>query len=257
MLTLRRSLIGCGCLGMLILPALGRANDEKVTPGLVPVSLEVTADLPAKLAPSLSMEQGPTRTVDEKGEEASLRSISSSDETVANVAGAVVDSSVEHMGGTCVGEENLSLERLACMNWPELDALYRQSDGATIPVGRANGLALYPPCEKMTPIRSKVTRFVWRGKIFRPCKGDLINQWAGFRAVKANVSVGPSWVDGRDAVIMDYQGKSPIVWRNVRDEMREVSPGLYLGVMQVRRRCCHERKMYFALELESCRGCTP
>jgi hypothetical protein len=50
---------------------------------------------------------------------------------------------------------------------------------------------------------------------------------------------------------MDYRGMSHI-WGNVRDEIREVAPGLYLGLMY---RCKADRsrmKLFFALQAYSC-----
>jgi hypothetical protein len=39
-----------------------------------------------------------------------------------------------------------------------------------------------------------------------------------------------SWVDGQECVLLDYSRSSRICgW--IRDEIREVSPGVYLGVV--------------------------
>ncbi len=46
---------------------------------------------------------------------------------------------------------------------------------------------------------------------------------------------------------MDYQGSS-LIWNDVRDELREVAPGLYLGAMYLRRSTGPKFKMWFALE---------
>jgi hypothetical protein len=138
-------------------------------------------------------------------------------------------------------------ERLAGMSWPELEALYRQAEAGAIPQGYARGLAVYCPDDKLAGVRSRMSRAVWHGKVFDPCDGTLVNQWCGFRAVKARVSYGPSCLDGRPSIIMDYRGMSH-VWADVRDEVREVAPGLYLGRMYRRRPCGPEFKLYFILE---------
>jgi hypothetical protein len=79
----------------------------------------------------------------------------------------------------------------------------------------------------------------------------LVNQWAGVRAIRASVCPGPSWLDGKPAIILDYSATSR-VWSDVRDEMREVSPGLYLGAMYLRR-CPEPRlKLYFVLQTCAC-----
>jgi hypothetical protein len=46
---------------------------------------------------------------------------------------------------------------------------------------------------------------------------------------------------------MDY-GATSRVWADVRDEVREVAPGLYLGAMFRRRDPQPQFKMFFALQ---------
>jgi hypothetical protein len=55
---------------------------------------------------------------------------------------------------------------------------------------------------------------------------------------------------------MDYSGTSR-VWRDVRDEVREVSPGLYLGRMYRRTDCGPRFEMFFALEATCPAACAP
>jgi hypothetical protein len=143
--------------------------------------------------------------------------------------------------------EPLSLERLACMSWPELEALYRQAPPGVLPGGYARGRAVYGGDTKFIGPRSKMTRCLWHGKHINVTDCTLINQWLGIKAVKARVSYGTSWLDGQPSIIMDYRDTS-WVWRDVRDEVREVAPGLYVGLMF---RCrCEEPKlsMYFVLD---------
>jgi hypothetical protein len=141
-----------------------------------------------------------------------------------------------------------SLEQLACMSWPELEALYRQSCAGSIPHGYAHGRPIYCPDKKLSGPRTAVARMLWHGKHF--CDdGRLVNQWTGFKAVRARVFYGPSWLDGKPSIIADYCGESRLVWADVRDELREVAPGLYLGIMY-RRRCCGPKfDSFFALQL--------
>ncbi len=145
-----------------------------------------------------------------------------------------------------------SLEQLACMSWDGLEQLYRQASPGTIPAGYARGRAVYCPGAFFTPTRSKITKALWHGKFFCPTDGTLVNQWSlGIQAIRARVGYGPSWLDGGPAIIMDYGGMSHI-WNDVRDEIREVAPGLYLGVMYRRKAGQPQRKMFFVLELASC-----
>jgi hypothetical protein len=147
----------------------------------------------------------------------------------------------------------LTLEALAGMSWSELEQLYRQADAGPLPTGYARGRAVYCPDDFLAGPRSRGTRLLWKGKDFR-CDGTLVNQWFAFRAIRARVGYGPSWIDGRPSVVMDYSGTSR-VWADVRDEAREVAPGLYLGAM-FKRGCPQATfKMFFVLEVTPQGGC--
>ncbi len=142
----------------------------------------------------------------------------------------------------------LCLDDLARMSWPELEALYRQSPAGEIPRGFARGLAIYCPDGRLARVRSATSKALWRGKVF-DCAGDsLVNQWCGVRAIRAAVCYGPSWLDGGPSIVMDYSGTSH-VWSDVRDEAREVAPGVYLGRMYRRTKCGPRFMLYFALEV--------
>jgi hypothetical protein len=144
-----------------------------------------------------------------------------------------------------------SLEQLAHMSWADLECLYRQAEVGTIPQGYTRGRAIYNPDSTLGGARSKITHLLWHGKDFCPSDGTLINQWCGFRAIRARVGYGTSWLDGKPSIIMDYCGTSHI-WRDVRDEVREVAPGLYLGAMYRRDCQCPQFQMFFALEARAC-----
>ncbi len=141
----------------------------------------------------------------------------------------------------------LSLEALTHWSWPDLEQLYRQADAGAIPVGYTPGRPIYCPDGRFAGVHSRVTHALWHGKIFDPCTGTLVNQWAGFKAIKAQVSYGPSLLDGRPSIIMDYSETSH-VWADVRDEVREVAPGVYLGRMYRLKHGCYEFQYFFALE---------
>lgn len=148
----------------------------------------------------------------------------------------------------------LTVCQLVHMCREELDAVYQGGTAPTIPTGKVRGTAIPSPGSSFGPARSKATKVVWQGKVFDPCCGTATNKFFGLRAVKATVYSGESWMDGKPALILDYSQTS-LVYRDVRDEIREVGPGLYLGAM-VEDHCCGPRlKMYFVLEAPSC--CTP
>ena len=137
--------------------------------------------------------------------------------------------------------------RLTCMSWDELQNLYRNAQPGTVPAGFVRGRSLFNPCEFMSGPRTKVANCLWKGKHFCPEEGALINQWLGVRAIRANISTGESWLDGKPALILDYADTSR-VWHDARDEMREVAPGLYVGAMYLRGCPAPRIKTMFVLE---------
>jgi hypothetical protein len=147
-----------------------------------------------------------------------------------------------------------SLEQLACLPWCELEQLYRHAAPGAMPDGFARGRVVYPPCEPRGHAKARTAAMFWHGKHFFPCDSTLINQWLGVRAIRARVYPGPSWLDGRPALILDYCGTSHL-WADVRDEMREVAPGLYVGAMYLRRCPEPHLKLFFLLEATPAKHC--
>lgn len=140
---------------------------------------------------------------------------------------------------------SLCLETLAKMCPDELEALYRNAP----PAGCLDGY--YPGVSMKRP---KLTGLMWKGKIFCPSAGTIVNRWIlGAKFITAQVYPGESWLDGKPSLIMDYRQSSRI-WGNVRDELREVAPGLYLGIMYRDKKCGPEFDRYFALKAECCKA---
>jgi hypothetical protein len=48
--------------------------------------------------------------------------------------------------------------------------------------------------------------------------------------VKARIYIAPSWFDQQPAIILDYS-RTSLIAHKVRDEIREVSPGTFLGIV--------------------------
>jgi hypothetical protein len=70
------------------------------------------------------------------------------------------------------------------------------------------------------------------GKNFNSSGHDLRNFLSPFRIrlIKANVYKDQSWFDGKDCIVLDYSKTSRIAhW--IRDEIREVAPNIYLGLV--------------------------
>jgi hypothetical protein len=144
----------------------------------------------------------------------------------------------------------LSLEQLLHMSKPELAALYCQACPGPIPDGPTCGKAIRWAGTRWCVPNASATGCLWKGKLFNGCDGTMLNRWClGIKAVPARVYCGASWLDGKPAIIMDYRGMSALVWKNVRDELRAVAPGLYLGVMYKDQCPAPKFQMFFALEV--------
>jgi hypothetical protein len=120
----------------------------------------------------------------------------------------------------------------------DLDALFRASPSGDIPDGRMRGTVLLWPGTKACAVIARVARLLlWQGKVVDRRRGTLLNLVSplGIQSVKARVSHAPSWVDGKPCVLIDYS-RTSLVARKVRDEIRLVAPGLYLGVVWLTKR---------------------
>lgn len=138
-----------------------------------------------------------------------------------------------------------SMQELVRMPAGDLTALYLHAPPATAPDGFVPGRAIKNPGSRTTAANARATRLVWQGKVFRD-DGTMVNRVFGAgRAIPADVYVGDSLLDGRPALILDYSRSR--LWPEVRDEVREVSPGLYLGIMY-KGKARPEQKMFFALD---------
>ncbi len=125
----------------------------------------------------------------------------------------------------------LTADQLLRKSGDELDELFKAAPAGPIPVGEATGTAIAWPGSLCARIFAWFARwFLWQGKIFDPVGQCLRNRVSAFSvvAIKAEVYAGQSWLDGHDCIVIDYS-KTSFVACFVRDEIRLVAPGLYLG----------------------------
>ena len=137
-----------------------------------------------------------------------------------------------------------TVDDLAGLSAPQLEGLYRQGTAGGMPTGKVRGLALYPD-SRFPRAKSNAAKLAWQGKVFDPESGTAVNRFFGVRAIRGTVYSGQSWLDGGNSLILDYQNTSK-VYGNYRDEIREVAPGVYLGLMYDRTTNPPTFKMYFA-----------
>jgi hypothetical protein len=121
--------------------------------------------------------------------------------------------------------------KLLTMSQSELDALFTKSQVGDIPDGEAEGTAIVAPGTTYSPaVAQFISLFAWQGKVFDAKKGILKNKILpfGLNAIIARVYKGPSWLDGKECIVLDYSDTS-FVAQWIRDEIRQIEPKLYLG----------------------------
>ena len=121
--------------------------------------------------------------------------------------------------------------KLLTLSQPDLDVLFTNSPVGNIPDGEAEGTAIVAPGTHFSSaIAQFVSLFAWQGKVFDAQKGVLKNKILpfGLNAIIAKVYKGPSWLDGKECIVLDYSDTS-LVAQWIRDEIREIESGLYLG----------------------------
>ena len=119
------------------------------------------------------------------------------------------------------------------MSGKQLDEIFRNSPAGEIPRGQGEGTAIVAPGTKLTGIIARlVKRLNWQGKVFDPAKGQLINLVGpgGHELIVAKVYKEKSWFDEKECVVLDY-AKTSFLAKKIRDEIREVAPGIYLGIV--------------------------
>jgi hypothetical protein len=115
----------------------------------------------------------------------------------------------------------------------ELDALFQNSPSGGIPRGHGKGtIVAFPGSPIAKPLARVLGALFWHGKFFHSSTHDLQNEILpfGLHAIRAQVYEAGSWLDDRPCVVLDYSKSSKVAgW--IRDEIREVAPGVYLGLV--------------------------
>jgi hypothetical protein len=125
----------------------------------------------------------------------------------------------------------MDAKQLLKMSQQELDALFSAHDAGPIPDGEGKGTPIIAPgtagSEKIAEL---INIFGWQGKVFDAKAGLLRNHILAFglKAIIARVYKGPSLLDGKECIVLDYSETS-IVAGWIRDEIRMIEPKFYLG----------------------------
>jgi hypothetical protein len=121
------------------------------------------------------------------------------------------------------------------MDRDELDAIYTNVTAGNIPSGDTEGTAIVAGSFLARCYARFARLFAWQGKVFdlfppNRENGILLNKITPFSLtfIVAKVYKDSSWMDGKETIVIDYS-KTSFFARKIRDEIREVEPGIYLG----------------------------
>ena len=123
--------------------------------------------------------------------------------------------------------------QLLTMSSQQLDQLFGSSPAGDIPNGEAEGTAIIASGTPFSKeIAEVISLFGWKGKTFDAAHGTLRNRILAFgvNAIVAEVYKGQSLFDGKECIVLDYS-KTSLVAEHVRDEIRQIGPGMYLGLV--------------------------
>jgi hypothetical protein len=145
----------------------------------------------------------------------------------AGGANAVPTPPLKYGGGCILYPHNRAATvdslRFRC-NWAQQDRIYLRAQAGAVPMGPKNGWVIRPP------LLPEIASGIWMGKTFRtgPNGGALMNLITGARieGFPAYVYQGRSRIDGKPSWVFNY---TPSLVLPVYDEVREVTPGVWMG----------------------------
>jgi hypothetical protein len=142
-----------------------------------------------------------------------------------------------------------TMPQLLSMSGKDLDDLFSSSPSGNIPNGEAEGTAIIAPgTTYSSEIASLINIFGWQGKNFDAAHGTLRNRILAFglNAIVAEVYKSASLFDNKECIVLDYS-KTSLVAEHIRDEIRQIGPGMYLGLVYWDK----TKTIHFALQFPS------
>ena len=128
---------------------------------------------------------------------------------------------------------SLDSAKLTAMSQAQLDELFRNGSPQHVPIGDADGTAIILPGRRLSALFARLIRLIaWQGKVFDSDGRGLANKISPFRIrlIRATVYKDKSWLDSNECIVLDYS-RTSLVARWIRDEIREIEPGQYLGIV--------------------------
>lgn len=130
---------------------------------------------------------------------------------------------------------NPKINEWLAMDRAQLDQIYMDSPAGAIPSGDTRGTAIVAGSLLARWYARFARLFAWQGKVFDlfppdQQNGILINKISALSVtfIVAKVYKDASWMDGKETIVIDYS-KTSFFAQKIRDEIREVEPGVYLG----------------------------
>ncbi len=120
----------------------------------------------------------------------------------------------------------------------ELGRLFGSGRVGAIPDGHGRGTMLLGTGGLVARLAAHLCyALAWRGKIVNARTARLKNILTPLQipAIEAKIYKQDSWHDGQPCIVLDYS-KTSVVAHWVRDEIREIAPGVFLGLVFVGRR---------------------
>ncbi len=115
----------------------------------------------------------------------------------------------------------------------QLGRLFGSGAAGAIPDGRGKGTVLLGTGGTAARLAARLCyALAWRGKVVNAREARLKNLVTplGIHAIEAAVYKQDSWYDGEPCIVLDYS-KTSFVARKIRDEIREIAPGVFLGLV--------------------------
>jgi hypothetical protein len=138
-------------------------------------------------------------------------------------------------GVITTNEMNPTVQKWLGMSREQLDDIYKNATPGAMPNGDTRGTAIVAGSLFSKNLARLARLFAWQGKVFDMFppdheQGVLINKITAWSLtfIVAKVYRDKSWMDGNDTIVIDYSTTS-FMAKKIRDEIREVEPGVYLG----------------------------
>jgi hypothetical protein len=115
----------------------------------------------------------------------------------------------------------------------ELAETFRVGAVGDIPNGQGKGTVLIGTGGALARVAAALCYVLaWRGKVVNARAARLKNLITplAIPAIEAEVYKQASWYDGKPCIVLDYS-KTSFVAHKVRDEIREIAPGVFLGLV--------------------------